>query len=113
MSMENEIIAVQQLIDEYVETPESSEALAEEQFIEMIAKRVEELMETNMELFFNHLYRMDVSEQKIFRALHPATELNESVYMTLARIIYERQKQRLETKKKYKQKDIDFWADDV
>lgn len=111
--MENEIIAVQQLIDEYVETHEANEALAEEQFIEMIALRVEELMESNMELFFNHLYRMDVSEQKIFKALHPATELHESVYLTLARIIYDRQKQRLETKRKYRQKDIDFWADDV
>jgi hypothetical protein len=111
--MENEIIAVQQLIDEYVETRETNEELAEEQFIQMIAIRVEELMESNLELFFNHLYRMDVSEQKIFKTLHPATELNESVYVALARIIYERQKQRLESKKKYSRKDIDFWADDV
>jgi len=79
----------------------------EEDFISAVANRVAELMETNMELFFNHLYRMDVDERKVHRILNSNSE--ESVYVSVAKIIIERQRKRLETKRKYKQAKIDGW----
>jgi len=81
--------------------------LSKEKLIEEVANRVEFFMENNMELFFNHLYRMDVNEKKVHDILyHSDTE--DSVYVSLAKLIVERQFQRLETKRKFKQDD---WID--
>ncbi len=77
------------------------------EFLNAVAQRVEELMESNMELFFNHLYRMDVDEKTVHTILNSDT--GESVYISLAKIIIQRQIKRLETKRKYKQDKIDGW----
>ena len=77
-------------------------------FLNIVAERVAELMETNMELFFNHLYRMDIDERKIHLILQDPEE-SESVYLSIARVIIDRQKKRIETKRKYKQKTIEGW----
>ncbi len=77
-------------------------------FLNIVAERVAELMETNMELFFNHLYRMDIDERKIHQILQNPEE-SESVYLSIARVIIDRQKKRIETKRKYKQKTIEGW----
>ena len=75
-------------------------------FLQVVAERVAELMESNMELFFNHLYRMDIDERQVHKILNFSEE--ESVYISIAKIIIERQKKRLETKRKYKQGNIDW-----
>ncbi|MGE5356262.1 MAG: hypothetical protein ACM3PT_08495 [Deltaproteobacteria bacterium] len=72
-----------------------------------VAERVEYYMENNMELFFNHLYRMDVSESKVGKILYNS-DSEESVYISLAKLIVDRQLQRLETKRNFKQDD---WID--
>ena len=77
-------------------------------FLNVVAQRVAELMETNMELFFNHLYRMDVNERRIHQILQNPEE-SESVYISIAKIIIERQKKRIETKRKYRQDPIKGW----
>jgi hypothetical protein len=69
-------------------------------------------MESNMELFINHLYRMDVDERKVNQTLLLAQDSDETVYHALARLIYERQLERLESKKKYRQDFTDFWAEE-
>lgn len=78
-------------------------------FVNIVAKRVAELMDTNIELFFNHLYRMDIDERSIHNILNSPDEDN--VYTAIALIIIERQKKRLETKRKYKQDKIEGWDD--
>jgi hypothetical protein len=88
-----------------------SDEPSEEAFIELIAQRVAELMESNMELFINHLYRMDVDEKKVNQILLHSEYADESVYKIFARLIYQRQKERLETRKKYKRDPDDFWAE--
>jgi len=77
-------------------------------FLNVVAERVAELMETNMELFFNHLYRMDIDERRIHQILQNPEE-SESVYISIAKIIIERQKKRIETKRKYRQEPIKGW----
>lgn len=81
--------------------------LSKEKLIEEVAKRVEFFMENNMELFFNHLYRMDVNEKKVHDILYHA-DTEDSVYVSLAKLIVDRQFKRLETKRKFKQDD---WID--
>jgi len=77
------------------------------ELITEVAERVAFLMDTNMELFFNHLYRMDVDEKKVHQVLH-GSDSDEPVSVLLAHLIVDRQIKRLETKKKYKQDD---WID--
>ena len=111
--MEKDFENVRSLINDNLEVQSQKyDQKEEDQFIQMIAERVAELMESNMELFFNHLYRMDIDERMVRLALSPENESDESVYVTIARIIYLRQKERLESKKKYKQENIDFWAEE-
>jgi len=78
-------------------------------FVNIVADRVAHLMETNIELFFNHLYRMDVDEGLVHNILNSPDE--KDVYTAIALIIIERQKKRLETKLKYKQEKIEGWDD--
>ena len=75
--------------------------------ISKVAERVAFLMDTNMELFFNHLYRMDVDEKKVHEVLY-GSDSEEPVNILLAKLIVERQIKRLETKRKFKQDD---WID--
>jgi hypothetical protein len=112
--MEEDFNAVRELINEKLEVISGGvdKKAEEEEFIQMIALRVAELMESNMELFFNHLYRMDVDERKVRMALSLHQDHDESVYVIIARLIYDRQKQRLESRKQFKQQDLDFWAED-
>jgi len=64
--MDTDFDKIRSLISERLDTSKSDDP--EQVFIDMIAKRVAELMESNMELFINHLYRMDVDERKVNRA---------------------------------------------
>jgi len=109
--MQLEFDSVRDMISErlYAEKTQSTET---EEFIQMIADRVAELMESNMELFLNHLYRMDVDERKVNRMLLQAEQSEDSIYVAFARLIFERQKERLESRKKYKQQSSDFWSED-
>lgn len=110
--MEIEFEQVKTLIDKRLENLQSRSDQSEEAFIEMIAQRVAELMESNMELFINHLYRMDVDERKVNQTLLLAQDNEESVYIAFAKLIYDRQIERLESRRKYRQHPTDFWAED-
>jgi len=110
--MEGDFESVKTLISKYISSDPSIDTIEEKAFLEMIANRVAELMENNMELFFNHLYRMDVDERKVAHVLKYDNNDDESVYMSIARLIYKRQILRMETKKRFKQEDIDFWAEE-
>ncbi|HHH52129.1 MAG TPA: hypothetical protein ENK91_00585 [Bacteroidetes bacterium] len=98
---------IKSLIDKTLAAKDNIDEI-EEKFVDTVAERVAELMESNMELFFNHMYRMDIDERKIHNVLMSENN-SETVYKTIARIIIERQKQRLETKRKYKQDKIEGW----
>ena len=82
------------------------ERLDEDQIIQMIAYRVEKMLKGDPDLLMSYLYRLDVEEVKINAAL----ENNPfPVHETFARLIWDRQKLRIETKKKYRQDPIDGW----
>jgi len=84
----------------------SSENVRQE-FIQEVAEKVQFHMENNMELFFNHLYRIDVDEKKVRKVIMNPPE-NESVYVVLAKLIIERELKRIETKKQFRQEK---WID--
>lgn len=75
--------------------------------LNLIQQRVDEMMAHDLELLMSYLYRLDISEGRIRVALQNQDKIpaNEA----LARLIYERQLERLSTRKKYKQEPIKGW----
>lgn len=80
---------------------------SDELMIEEISVRVADMMDENIELLMSYLYRLDVEESKINHALKMSNVILAPT--ALATLIWERQKQRLATKKKYKQGPIEGW----
>ena len=70
----------------------------EADILEEIRLRVNEMLDANPELLFSYLYRLDVLEHKIKAALKDSSVPTDEA---LAMLIWQRQKQRLETRKKY------------
>lgn len=85
-----------------VEIPQ--EDINEEQMVQLLANRIAYMLEYQLEYLFSMMYRMDVSEKKVSAALHPLAE--EPANVGLARLVIERQKERLFTKEHYKQADL-------
>lgn len=87
-----------------LDTPEDK-SHSEVDFTELLANRIGWMIEHDIELLFSTLYRMDVSEEAVAQAMHPnAPEL---ANVGLARLVLQRQKQRVETKRSYRQPPID------
>jgi len=80
--------------------------LSDEEMILHIADRVERMLKGDPDLLMSYLYRLDVTQKSIKEAfefsIFPA-------HVTFANLIWARQKQRIETKKKYKQDPIEGW----
>ena len=81
--------------------PDSDSEFNEEEMIINIERRVAEMMDKEMDLLLSYLYRLDISEQKINACLNPESPFHP--YTCLATLIWERQKQRVLTKKQYRQ----------
>ena len=85
--------------------PEREDILDEAAILDLFTRRVEELMRDDLDLLFSSLYRFDVEEYKIQKALR-SSEIPPA--RGIAMLILERQKERLRTRKEYssgKQKD--------
>lgn len=86
---------------------EHEDELSEEAFLEILTRRVTDMMAQDIDLLMSYLYRLDIEESKInaaleFDAVLPANQ-------GLAKLILERQKERVATKKKFKQDPIEGW----
>ena len=80
----------------------------QETLIKFMAQRIEEMMSGDFEALMSMMYRLDVAESKIRQALAPGNLENPA--RGLAKLIIERQKQRMETREKYRQNSSD-WID--
>lgn len=80
--------------------PDNIETLSESDLYNAIKDRVAYLLETSPELLMSSLYRLDVLEVKINAVLAPDSPV--APIEGLARLILERQKERIATKKKFK-----------
>ena len=80
--------------------PETLFDLSESDMYKAIRDRVAYLLDKNPELLMSYLYRLDVLEVKINAVLSPNAVV--APIDGLARLILDRQKARIATKKKYK-----------
>ncbi len=79
------------------------------QLIEIMSRRIEELLSGQFETLMSMMYRLDIDENSIRRALDPANPENPA--SSLARLIVDRQKRRMATKRKYRQPPLEDWID--
>lgn len=81
----------------------------QEVLIKFMAQRIEEMMSGDFEALMSMMYRLDVAELKIRKALAPGNPENPA--RGLAKLIIERQRQRMETREKYRQNVSNDWID--
>jgi hypothetical protein len=74
-------------------------AFTEDTPYEQLCAYIRWLMEYKMDFLLSLMYRLDITESSIKKALHPGNP--EEPANTLANLIIERQLNRIETKKKY------------
>jgi len=79
-------------------------------FSNLLIRRIEELAEKDMEKLLWVLYRVDVSEKKLHEVMQQTPP--ELFSSTIADLIIERQKQKVESRKKYGTGEED-WSFDV
>ncbi|MEZ4960311.1 MAG: hypothetical protein R2830_10890 [Saprospiraceae bacterium] len=79
--------------------PGGEAAPSEAELYQLLCDRISWLIEHNMEYLLSLLYRNDVAERKIHDALSPLCP--DPANQALAKLVMERQKQRMETKKQY------------
>lgn len=87
-----------------------AEPLTEEELFNLLANEVAYMIEHRLDFLLSLMYRLDVKEQLIRKALAP--DAPELANIGLAKLILQRQKDRIYTKLKYKQpplEDEDDW----
>ena len=89
------------LIVKNFELETSKDTLSEEELLALLTKQVEYMIAYKMDYLLSLLYRLDVLEHKINHALSPVAVDPPAV--GLAKLILERQKQRITTKAEYRQ----------
>ena len=72
-----------------------------------IEQRVQHFLQTDPDLLFSYLYRLDIPQSAIEFALYHGEPLTPA--QALAHIILERQRTRMKTKRAYPQKPIEGW----
>ncbi len=86
---------------------EGKETLTDAQLLEIISDRVAWFLENDKDLLLSYLYRLDVEESKIDRALSPMDV--DPLNIAIGKLILTRQKQRLISKKTYNVSPIEGW----
>lgn len=71
-------------------------AMNEEELVQALAQKIADMLEHEPEQLMSALYRLDVLEEKIHPIMRPDAE--EPANIALARLVVERQKQRVATK---------------
>ena len=90
-----------------LEAPERE--FTEEELLKYLSEVIAQMIERKPDFLFSLLYRLDVEEHKINMALAPAA--GEPANVGLARLVLERQKQRVLTKQFYKPEKLDDLGD--
>jgi len=93
------------LLEEFEIEVADNHTPTEEELFQYLCDRIAWMIEHNMEYLLSLLYRNDVQESKIHFAL--SAHENEPANVAIAKLVMERQKQRLATKKFYGKQNAD------
>lgn len=87
------------LITKDFQLPEIKEGFSEEKALNILTKAISQLMDRNLERLLQVCYRIDLSENKLKQILHESPP--DAVAADLAKALWERQKQKVEIRRKY------------
>lgn len=105
MTPQENIAATSQLIARDFELDfVGGDQLSEEQLFALLADHITHLIDSRLEFLLSLMYRMDIDESKVSAALAP--QAPEPANIGLARLVLDRQKQRVFTKRHYRQPDL-------
>ncbi len=93
-----------ELIRRDFELEKTGDELSEDQLFQMLADHIDYLIERRMEWLLSLMYRMDIDEAKVQAALSPMAL--DPANIGLAKLVLERQKQRVHTKQTYRPEDL-------
>ena len=79
--------------------PEVKEAFSEEKALSILSKAISQLMDRNLERLLQICYRVDLSENTLKQILHESAP--DLVAADLAKALWERQKQKVEMRRRY------------
>jgi hypothetical protein len=85
------------------------EPATEAELLAFLSDRVEDMLAHRPEYLMSLLYRLDVLEPKINKALHPGAP--DPPHIGLAKLVLERQLQRVETKRTVKPAPLQDWEE--
>lgn len=85
----------------------TADTLTEKELLQLLADQVAYMIDNQLEVLLSLMYRLDVDERKVAAALSPAAPENPNI--GIARLVLERQKQRIFTKQHYKQESNWDW----
>ena len=91
------------------ELESAQEPQSEAELLAVLAERIGEMLEQRPEYLMSLLYRLDVLEEKIGPVMHPSAP--EPPHIGLARLVLERQRQRVETKQSVKTPPLEGMED--
>ena len=100
-----------EIIIQNFEIEPPAEEPSDEDLLRLLADQIAYMIEYRMEYLLSLLYRNDVEESKINFALSP--HCKEPANIALAKLVLDRQKERLATKKAYKIDPIDDIEEDL
>jgi hypothetical protein len=95
------------LINQDFEPVPIDEIISEERLLELLSLQLEWMIEHRLEHLMSMMYRLDIDERNVASALSPAGP--EPPALALARLVLNRQKQRIFTKRHYKQSFPEQW----
>jgi hypothetical protein len=85
------------------------ETVSKENILKALRQRISELLEGNSEVFFQTLYRLDISEKKFNDILSRKVEVIDE----LSELIYERQLQKATLRAQYKKNETGTNEDEM
>ena len=87
------------------ELEEQETPITEEELYQMLVNQVAHMIEYKLEVLLSLMYRLDIDEAKVNYALSPFAV--DPANIGIAKLVWERQKQRAFTKRHYKQSKLD------
>lgn len=94
-----------QIIKDFEMEKLEGEELSEEELLQVLEQQVAYYIERRLEFLLSSMYRLDINEKLVREALMPSSPVPANV--AIAKLILERQKQRVYTKHFYKQPKIE------
>ncbi len=95
------------LITRDFEIETTGEQLSEEQLFQLLADQVAYMIEYKLDFLLSLMYRLDIDEEKVDYALSPYAK--EPANIGIAKLVWERQKKRAQTKLDYPPKKLEDW----